>query len=484
MTLIPVSRYRPDVSSYQSQFTDQILNVFCGSNSYIPAQSLSSITEPLAEMPLNAFTAKGSDGSVNIFAGTPTKLYKLDNTSLTWADISNGTYAASQEFPWSFAAFGNYVIAVNLSDDPQVYEIGVDLVFRDLGGSPPRASVVKVWGDFVALMGLTSNPNRVHWSGLNNAEFWTPGSQNSDYQDFPDGGRVQSSSEATNPIIFLESAIYRGTFVPGSVEIFTFQKIHDKRGAKSPTSVTSRGSYIFYCDEGGFFQITPDGGLTPIGFEKVDKTVFGRLQASSISRIMGAVDPFHPRVYWALDYTGSGVFDQIISYDWNIGEWTPIEANIYVLFPLFTTGYTLESLNSVSASIDDLPFPLDSKIWQGGAPILGALSADFSLSSFQGPTLEATILTQEFGDPAGGVVRTTRVYPIVDAVNVFVSIGQRMRRTDSFTFLPEQYPSYNTGQVRKRSRSRFHRFKVRIPAEETWTHMQGIDTEFAGAGSR
>jgi len=484
MTTIPIARYRPDVSSFQSDYTDQIMNVFCGSASYIPANSLSTFTDALPDMPLQAFTAKGSDSSINIFAGTATHLYKLNNTDLSWIDVSNGTYTATQEFPWSFASFGNFVIAVNPTSDPQVYEIGVDTVFRDLGGSPPRASVVRVWGDFVALMGLASNPGRVHWSGLNNAEFWTPGTQNCDYQDFPDGGSVQSSSEATNPIIFLQSAIYRATFVPGSVEIFTFQKIHDKRGAKSPSSVTSRGSYIFYCDEGGFYQITPDGSITPIGFEKVDKTIFGKLQSNSISRIVGVVDPFHSRVYWALDYTGSGIFDQIITYDWNIQEWTPVTANFFVIFPLLTVGYTLESLNSISASIEDLPFPLDSKAWQGGAPILGSMSADYRLAAFQGPNLEATLVTQEFGDPGGAVVRTTRVYTIVDAENVFVSIGQRFRRSDSVTWLPEQYPSYNTGQIRKRSRSRFHRFKVRIPAGETWTHMQGVDTEFASAGTR
>lgn len=484
MTTIPVARYRPDVSSFQSTYTDQIANVFCGSASYTPAHSLASLTSALPELPLNAFTAKGSDTSINIFVGTATKLYKLNNTTLVWDDVSNGVYSASQEFTWSFASFGNFVIAVNQTNDPQVYEIGVDTAFRNLGGSPPRAGIVRIWGDFVALMNLASNPARVQWSGLNNAEFWTPGTQNSDYQDFPDGGNVQSSSEATNPLIFLQSSIYRATFVPGSVEIFTFQKIHDKRGAKSASSVTSRGSYIFYCDEGGFYQIGPDGALTSIGFEKVDKTIFGNLQASSISRIVGVVDPFHSRVYWALDYTGSGVFDQLITYDWNIQEWTPVNSNFYVLFPLLTVGYTLESLNSISASIEDLPFPLDSKAWQGGAPILGAFDIDFKLAAFQGPNLEATVVTQEFGDPAGQVVRTTRAYPIVDAENTLISIGQRFRRNDSVVWLAEQYPSYNTGQIRKRSRSRFHRFKIRIPAEETWTHLQGIDTDFTPAGSR
>jgi hypothetical protein len=484
MTMVAAAKYRPDVSQFQSSYTDTAQNVLLGDGAYLPAPSLSELTAALSAKPTDAITVIASDGSVNIFAGTATKLWKLNNTTLAWGDVSGTAYSSSDDNPWCFGTFGDYVIAVNRANNPQVYQVGVDVVFRNLGGSPPRAGIVKVWGDFVTLMDLTANPGRVQWSGLNNAEFWTPGSQNSDYQQFPDGGTVQGSSEATNPIIFLEKAIYRGTFVPGSLEIFTFQKIHDKRGAKSQQSITSRGAFIFYCDEGGFFQISPDGQISTIGFEKLDRTIFTRLAASSISRIRGAVDPFFSRVYFALDFTGSGIFDTIVVYDWNIQEWTTIAVTTCLIFPLATLGYTLESLDSVSASLDALPFSLDAKIWQGGAPILGAFGPTFKMGSFNGPSLEATMITEEFGDSAGQVQRTTRTYAVIDTSNVYISIGQRFRRSDDFVWLLEQIPSTNTGQIRKNSRARFHRFKVRIPAGTLWTHLQGIDTEFAPAGFR
>lgn len=486
MPLVANAEFRPDVSDLNGAYTADVVNVLCADGSYIPAPGFASLTGPLPSSPLGALSVRALDGSIMFFAGAATKLYLLNNTTLAWDDVSQAatTYAATGDAPWSMVSFGNFVIAVNQNDDPQVYEIGVDTEFRDLGGSPPRAGIVKIWGDFVALMKLTGNPNRVQWSGLNDAEFWTPGSQNSDYQDFPDGGSVQGSSEATNPIVFLETAIQRGTFVPGSIEVFTFQKIHEKRGAKSPYSIATRGAYAFYCDEGGFFQISPDGSLTAIGFEKVDRTVFKRLQASSISNISGSVDPFYSRVYWVVDYAGTGVYDQMLVYDWNLTKWTPIHVSVTKIFPFSTTGYTLETLDSVSSSLEDLPFSLDSKAWQGGAPILGAFDASNRLGAFLGDNLEATIVTQEFGDTAGGVTRTTRSYPVVDTSQVFVSVGHRFRRDVPAVWLAEQSPSNNTGQVRKRSRSRFHRFKVRIPADTQWSHMQGIDADFAPAGSR
>lgn len=486
--LIEAAEYRPDVADLNTAFTDDVLNVLVADGSYIPAPSFATLTSVLASAPLGAISVKQTDGTISFFAGTTTKLWKLNNTTLGWDDVSQAatTYSATTSAPWSFGVFGNFVIAVNQNDDPQVLELGVDTDFRDLGGNPPRAGIVRVWGDFVALMRLTSNPNRAQWSGLNDCEFWTPGTNNSDYQDFPDGGMVQGSSEATNPIIFLESAIQRATFVPGSVEVFTFQKIHDKRGAKSPYSIATRGAFAFYADEGGFFQISPDGSITPIGFEKVDRTVFKRLNVSSISNILGAVDPFFSRVYWALDYSGSGVYDQMLVYDWNIGKWAPIEISALLILPMVTSGYTLEGLDAVSSSIDALPFSLDSKAWQGGAPFLAGFDTSFKLGAFSGENLEAIVTTPEVGETNGVVMRTSSTQPIVDTDQVFVSIGVRMRRTQTepVTWLSEQSPSYNTGRVRKRSRARFHRFRVRIPAGETWNHLKGIDVESSEAGKR
>ncbi len=486
--LIPIAEYRPDVADLNTSFTDEILNVLCADGSYIPAPAFAALTSALGEKPLGGISVRHLSGDISFFAGSATKLWKLNNTTLAWDDVSQAltTYAASDDAPWSFAAFGNFIIAVNQNDDPQVLQVGVDTVFRDLGGSPPRAGIVRIWGDFVALMKLTSNPNRAQWSGLNDCEFWTPGTNNSDYQDFPDGGEVQGSSEATNPIIFLASSIQRATFVPGSVEVFTFQKIHDKRGAKSPYSIATRGAFAFYADEGGFFQISPDGGITPIGFEKLDRTVFRRLNVSAISKIYGAVDPFFSRVYWAIDYTGSGVYDQMLVYDWNIGRWTPIEIDALFILPMVTAGYTLEGLDAVSSSIDALPFSLDSKAWQGGAPFLAGFDTDYRLGAFSGDPLEATVTTPEVGETSGQIMRTNNTAAIVDTDQVFISVGVRFRRTQTepITWLPEQSPSYNTGRIRKRSRARFHRFKMRIPAGETWHHIKGIDVNLNPAGER
>ncbi|XAI96516.1 hypothetical protein [Microcystis phage Mae-JY35] len=486
MVMVPIAEYRPDVSNLNRDMSSSILNVLCADGSYMPFPKLEPYTAALAAKPLNAFMARTLAGDIRIFAGTADKLWLLNNTTLAWADVSQAlvTYGATESAPWSFAQFGPYVVAVNTNNDPQVFDLSTSTAFASLAGSPPRASSVRVWGDFLVLIGLASNPDRIHWSGLNNIEMWTPGTANSDFQQFPDGGRVQGATDATNPLIFQERAIRRATFVPGSVEVFTFQKIHEARGAKSPLSVATRGSFAFYADEGGLFQIGPDGALTPIGYEKVDRTIFQNVKASDIARMRGIVDPFYSRVYFAVDEAGLGDYDTFYVYDWNLTRWTKTEASIVLHIPAATPGQTLEGLADISASLDALPFSLDSRVWQGGAPVLAAFDRDNRLGFFSGSNARAVVTTQEMGDTGGQITTVMEQYPVVDTALLTCAVGSRFRRNDPVVWTNEQSPSFNTGTVKKRSRGRFHRFRSTIEEGALWSHFQGSDVKTITSGQR
>lgn len=489
MPVVPFARWRPDVATLNSQYASDVMNVLLAEQSYIPFPQFVPFSQAVAAQPLGGFSGRNSAGQVVIFIGTATKLYMLNTATLAWTDISKPatTYGATVDERWRFIQYGSYVVAVNVNDNPQVYQIGVSATFDNLAGSPPRARRVRVWGDFLALMGLSGFENRVHWSGLNDITMWTPGTNNCDFQDFPDGGDVQDGNDATNPIVFQKSAIRFGTFVPGSTEVFTFQKVHDKRGAVAPYAVASRGTFVFFIDNGAFFQIFTDGSLKEIGLEKVNRTVFGQIAGSNQVAIIGEVDPFFNRVYFAVQYgSTTSAYDRLIIYDWGVGEFTQITNSTNILFPLAsgTVGYTLEGLDAVSASLDALPFSLDSRVWQGGAPVMAAMDANFKLGFFSGTNAEATLTTQELGDTSGMMTRVSEIMPMADTNTVYVSIGARNKRGDTRIWSAEGSPSSNTGIIRKKSRARFHQFKQRIPADVVWTHAQGLNVKTEPAGMR
>lgn len=488
MVLLTAAEYRPDMAALNSGYTDQLVNVLPAANGYIPMKDWAGLSKPLPEPVLAAFAARALDQSVHIFAGSGQNLFLLDNRDLSWREVSKAkaAYHATREAGWSFAAFGNHVLAVNQNDPPQVLQLGKDATFRDLKGTPPRAGLVRIWGDFVCLMQLPDFPNRVHWSGLNDCEFWTVGKRSCDFQDFPEGGRVQGSTEATNPLIFLQSTIYAGTFVPGSAIIFSFRKVQDKRGAKSPRGIACRGAEAFFADEGGFFQISADGSqLQPIGYEKLDRTIFSRIAAANLAEISAVIDPFHARVYWAMDYNGTGSFNEMLVYDWGVQQWSLVQIAASHIVPFYTAGYTLEGLDAVAKSLEALPFPLDAKAWQGGAPLLGAFRND-RLGSFTAANMEAVLVSQEIAAANGQMQRCRRLQPLVDTDQFTCSIGQRSRRNahEPVRWTPEASPSFHTGMLHKRVRGRYLRFRIRIPAGEVWTHLSGFEVELSEAGQR
>ncbi|AGF74956.1 hypothetical protein BAnh1_10880 [Bartonella australis AUST/NH1] len=487
MAFFPIADYRPDVADINGLFTDELVNVLPADGSYIPMPSFRSLSEPCPAPILSAIAVRTKNG-VSIIAGTGEKIYLLNNELMTWEDISRkgAPYLANVDSPWSFALFGDYVIAVNANDKPQILDIKRDVIFRNLRGNPPQAGIVRVWGDFVCLMKLTEYPRRVHWSGLNDAEFWTVGKKSCDYQDFPDGGHVQGATETTNPIIFMRSAIYAGFFIPGSKIIFSFQKIHDKRGAKSSESIVCRGDLAFFADEGGFYQINNDGQIMPIGFEKVDRTMSEKMSHDGLSISRAAIDGVYNRVYWMMD-AGNNVKERtLLIYDWGLKKWTKAIVGTKMILPIFCSGHTLEGLDRLSGSIDDLPFSLDSKAWQNEAPVLGAFDFEGKLGSFSGESMACVITSQEMGQTNGTITRVGNIMPQVNSEEFYLSVGVRLRQSvgEKIVWLPERQPSRNTGQIHSRARGRFYRFKLRIPRGALWSHATGFDVSLKPAGLR
>ncbi|WP_375676028.1 hypothetical protein, partial [Bartonella sp. CL42QHWL] len=379
----PVADYRPDVAVVNGSFTDSLVNVLPADGGYIPMPSAMVVSHALEEKPLGSIAFRSGNG-VKIIVGGKQKLYSYDSQTKGWKDISQSgvTYHAHEDNQWSFALFGQRIIAVNKNDKPQVFNTHSSERFEDLGGNPPKAGLVKVWGPFVCLMQLTDHPNRIHWSGLEDATHWTVKQKDCDFQDFPDGEYVQGSTESTNPLIFMRSAIYAGTFVAGSKIVFTFQKIQDKRGARSASSIACRGSDAFFAGDGGFYQMSLDGQLLPIGFEKVDRTVFKTFDKFALDEMQGVIDPIDNRIYWSLK-RGNNEQTTFV-YDWGLQKWSTLQGKPFTFFPVFTTGYTLEQLDEISINLEALPASLDSPRWQSGAPMLGAFDENNRLVMFTG----------------------------------------------------------------------------------------------------
>lgn len=492
MPLLPFGAWNPDTSDYESQQVNEIQNVVPRADGYGPFQSLSTYTQTLPAPCRGAFYAISSSGpssgSVTVFAGTSTKLYKLNNNDFSWTDVSlgAGTYSAlSSTAQWQFAQTGNLVFATQANALLQVFDLTSSTAFSNSLGSPPQAAYISVIGRFLVLSGLLSTPTRIQWSGLNDfnsSASWTSGTNSSDFQDFPDGGIVRGVAGGTQSgVVFQDTAIRTMSYVAGSPLIFQIDRIAQDKGLYAPYSIIRAGENVFFYASNGFHKIAPGAGPQPIGREKVDRTFLADLDKGNLQLFMGAADPRSTRVYWAYKSVSGaiGSYDKLLGYDYVLDRFFPVQSSGQFLLGISQSGTTLEQLDSISSSIDAMTLPLDSYA-TAVQPQLGQFNSSAKLGAFSGPNMEATILTgEQGGDEDRMSIRGFR--PITDAPTVYGLVSYRDTQQATSAVTSEMGMS-RIARIDIRRDTRYARFQIRVPAGTNWTFAAGVVPDFATGG--
>ncbi len=488
MPLLQYGEYKADVSDYEGNSTQNILNVLPRGDGYGPFPDFTVFSGAVAAACRGAFYALKSDGSVITFAGTSTKLYMMNNTTFAWTDVSKGagTYTAlSATAQWQFAQFNSLVFATQANDVLQVFDLASSSAFADAAGSPPQAAYISVVGRFLVLSGLASNATRIQWSGLNSVNAstsWTQGTASSDYQDLPDGGIVRGVAGGEYGTIFQDQAIRRMIYAPGSPLIFQIERVTQDQGLYAPYSIIRASDKIFFHSAKGFCKIEPGGLPMQVGRERVDRTFFADIDKGNLQLFMGAADPRSSRVYWAYKSNSgtAALYDKILGYDYALDRWFPVMMSGEFLLGISQTGLTLESLDAISSSLDALTSSLDSYA-TSVTPEIAQFSSAHILGFFRGNNLEATMETSEQGTDGRRIfIRGFR--PITDAATVYGSVSFRDNQQQDETSTDETLINSRTGRCDLRKETRYSRFKSRIPSATDWTFSAGVEPDITTAG--
>ncbi len=366
--------YRPDVSDANEGYSSRLRGVIPRADGYGPMPTLQALTGVLPAACRGSFVAYAPDGTVAIFAGTSTKLYKVNNTTFVWEDVSlsAGTYSTlSADANWVFCQFNDLVVATQKNAVMQVFDLTGGSAFANLGGSPPQAGWVGVVSEFIVACDLLDTPLRVHWCGLNAVTSWTAGTALSDFQDMPDGGRVRAVAEIANGVglICQDKSFRRMIFAPGSQEIFQIGKLMGDRGILAPYSLVAGNGFAHLLSTRGFVEINADGALTPIGEERVDRTFLGQhalsvavdirnlaFDAGQMQLVQGAQDPQRSLVLWVYKSQAgaSGLFDRGLIYHTTLKRWAPVEASGEYILQAARPGITLEGLDAIAPGVQSI----------------------------------------------------------------------------------------------------------------------------------
>lgn len=479
-SLIPFGAFQPDLSDLNGGFTSSAQNVYPRGDGFGPVGQLAAFSAALGAVCRGYFYARNTDSTVAIFAATATRLYKLDNTSFTWSDVSKGGAAytsVATTAQWQFQQFNKYVIAVQANVPPQVFDLTSSSAFADLGGSPPNAAYIAIVNRFVVLSGLASNPLRVQWSGLNAPTTWTSGTNSSDFQDMSDGGPVRTIGALGGEIgiITQDDAVRRMVYQPGSDVIFTIERAQGGRGIAEPYSLAVVGERVFYRSTQGFVMADSSGAPIPIGKEKVDRWWASLADSTARHLVIASGDPKGSYVVWSCKTTSGSAnqFDMLLRYDFLLEQWAPpvYQAGEFVSV-MAAPGITLEGLDAVSTSIETMLTSFDNYAL-GGLSTLSVVNTAHQGAFFSTTPLEAIMDTPEQSQISTRLRLTNGFKPITDAATVYGSVGYRNSLDETATWTAESARN-RIGTCPLRADAFYMRGRLRIPAGTAWTFARGL----------
>lgn len=490
--LYPFMPLMPDMDGLNQGAAHEALGVIPTANGYRPFPSFAAVAAAITARSQGAISVRDLSGNIHNFCGDATKLYKMASDGLSWADVSRlagGAYAAPAAGWWVFFQFGNLILATNGVDAWQSYTLGSSTNFAAASGTPPVASFGMTVRDFAVALRSAAAWNRVTWSGINDATAWTPSATTlSDSQDLPDGGAIMGGVGGEYGIVFQERAITRMSF-EGPPTAFRFDKITKNLGVRAEGSINAFEDLAFFLADDGMYMLRGGVELVAIGSEKIDRYLESDIDASFLYRVTSAIDPIN-KIY-VMGYastSGGGTPDSAIAYHWPTGKFSRAEFNHEIIYSSATqSGYTLDGLDSVSGSIDALLHSLDSRIWTGsGRLLLSGFDTSHQSGFHSGANMAATVETGDAQLVEGkkSIVRSAR--PIIQGTSVTpsITIGRRNKMNESVTYGSTVAVNSN-GICKLRSKGRYHRARVTIPASSTWQHAIGVEEiEAKAMGSR
>lgn len=507
MTLIPFADWLPDIASLGNEGVLTARNVLPQARGYRHFPGLAVYPGPgaLPGRVIGAFAAKDKDGNTynyaaNVGAANACKLSVLSGGA--WSDKSgNGAdatpgYSVGDGETWEFAKWGETVLACAIGEPVQSIAFG-GAAFANLIASTrkPKARHIAVARDFVILGNLNDDtgagaaglvPSRVWWSGINDSATFEEGgaTSQSDFQDLQSGGAVQRIVGGESASVFCETSIYRMTYA-GAPIVWQFDEIERNRGAWVPGSAATAGRLTFFLDRDGWY-VWDGQSAAPIGVNKIDRAFLADFDFNYGHRVSAVADPVNHLYLCAYPSVAAsgGIPDRILAYDWINQRWSLAEIETEWLYRALSEGYTLDTLDTLSSSVDALTTTLDSPVYAGRSVYLSTFNPDHRLCTFTGPALPAALETGErqLGGTGSSRSLVTSVRPIVDGASA-ITIQPYTRDLPTENVAPGSASAVNVqGEGPMRANARFHRFRVSLTGN--FSAALGIEVTkqpFAGA---
>lgn len=428
------------------------------------------------------------DGGPFIVGGTTDELFVRIGSTVTSQTISP---ALAEGLSWDFAQFNNFVIATAPGNVPRYlpdYTTGV--VWEDLPGEPPIARYCERFAEFMMLGNVDGAESRVQWSSYNSpATTWAPQRvTQSGFNDLnPRFGPVTALSGGRYPMVFQERAVWLVQYI-GPPAVWNFTIASEDRGCIAPFSVVTVGSQTFFLSQDGFW-LTNGSEFVPIGSQRVNRWFFETADNATLAETQGTVDWRNKCIIWAFktSQNGGSDFDKALIYSWEQNRFSTATIRTQRLVGSRIPGTTLEDLDALFSSLEDVTPDMDSQEWKAGDRILAAFMGDETAGiyhTFNGGAMEANWETGFFQPMPGSRAFVSEAQAVLDAQDWVAQVAAVMMDNQRReTYGPFVQPGVN-GASPLRGDGKEMRLAVRMPEGANWDRALGVQLTFRPSGRR
>jgi hypothetical protein len=475
---VMLGEWLPDLPELGNPGLVEARNCIPVDDNYTDFPELSPSGSTLAATVLGAFAAVDSVGDPEIYAGTATQLYERVGTA--WTARSAATLGAASY--WQFAQFDDKVFATDYNDDVRYKTIGSASNFTT-HGSAPNARQIGVINRFLVLgdldQGSGAVPYAVQWSSINDpTDFPTPNTSTAraeqagqQYLQAEHGAVTAIAGGQFWGLIFQKRAITRFSYVGGDI-VFQIDNFERSRGCWAPRSHIQVGNVSYFFAHDGVYA-TDGQVVRPLGDGRVDRWLTSRLNQGGLDDVTSGIDWTNKCIYWLLP-TVSTSPDTILIYSLTRNRFAWAQQSGQMLFPSFSEGTDMDSMDSLYPSLDDLGLSLDSSVWQGGVPQIMGFSGN-QLGVFNGSSPTAVFETGEQDQNPFGFIFIRGARPLITGNPTGVSVALATRNTQdnaSRTFGTDVTRTSRTGVCDFRTQGRF--LSSRLTIEGGFDRAMGI----------
>lgn len=489
---LPFAEWLPDLGE-NNPGAIEARNVLSQADFYVPFREMVPLYSALPLRCLGAAAFRGLAGVVETISGTREKLYRGNVAvgAFTWGEIGTGYTVDEENFDyWAFTQWQNRAFLTNYTDPIQQYALGSGGPVTDLIATIHARRIADA-RDFILIGNVNDengvNPTRVRWCAYRNPDDWAP---NPDTQaGFKDlegrGGAVQQIIGGEIPIIVRENAVHRFIYEGGST-VWQNDKFLEGVGTPAGRSVVKAMEDIYFLAESGFVRL--EGGVrpVPIGEDKVDTTFFNTVRNEYLPAVQAQYLPRTKVIIWSFSSQPSPLPDTHYIYNVITNRWTYVKANLEMFFTGSSPSYTLEDLDLVNSSLDDLPASLDSRVWVGELGLILAFDRDNVAGQIEGAPLKGLLSTGEISPFDGWRFTPKDLRPVIHSGQVYESL-QVWAEHHNVEWLPHKQtvpkPPNTLGFVPLRLEARYQRYFAEFEFPDDF-EAKGFTLELERGGFR